>query len=155
MLETGWWVLFTLAGIWAQYFVPGVDFFAPGLVIALQRRQWTVVAWLIAFWVLLLDGSGNLAFGYGLGWYGGLLLFFSVGQWLFEVRSLSFLCLLGLGLGGLHVILIYALTSLQDLAFPLERVVLEGVLQAVVFPVEWAVVNRFYPERLHGDERSL
>ncbi|WP_250645569.1 hypothetical protein [Salidesulfovibrio onnuriiensis] len=147
-----WWLAYTVAAVWAQKLVPGIDFLAPGLVLSMQERPgWRTLA-LACFWCLLLEGMGNMAFGYAFIWYGLLALFYLAGQWLFEARSILFMCLLGAGLGVLHPVLIHSLATLQGMAWPLKRVIWEGVAQAASFPVVWLLAKRMLPKRLRQDD---
>ena len=87
-----WWSIYTVLGIWAQRTLPGIDFFAPGIILSLQEEesgQRTALLGLI--WILLVEGTGSLPFGYGLAWYGLLIAFYFMGRWLFEARSFLFI----------------------------------------------------------------
>jgi len=150
-----WWGAYTLLGVWAQRFVPGVDFLAPGIVLSMQEQGGPRTVWLAVIWVLLLEGTGNLPFGYGVAWYGLLAVFYIMGRWLFEARSLLFVCLLGIGLGVLHPLLIYFLASLGNLAVPMETAFVEGALQAATFPVIWLALDKFFPKGLRQDAKPL
>ena len=150
-----WWAGYTILGIWAQRFVPGVDFLAPGIVLSMQEEAGHRTIWLAVIWILLQEGMGNLPFGYGLAWYGSLALFYIMGRWLFEARSILFMCLLGLGLGLFHPLLMYSLGSLAKMAVPFNAAVVEGVIQACVFPVVWVLADWVFPKRLRQDVRPL
>lgn len=150
-----WWGTYTILGVWVQKVVPGVDFFAPGIVLSMQEEGGFRTLWLTVAWVLLLEGMGNLPFGYGVAWYGLLVTFYIVGRWLFEARSILFMCLLGVGLGVLHPLLMYGLGSLGNLQVPLREAALEGTLQALTFPLIWLLAARLYPKGLRQDVRSL
>ncbi|QJB56270.1 hypothetical protein [Pseudodesulfovibrio sp. zrk46] len=150
-----WWAGYTILGVWAQRFVPGVDFLAPGIVLSMQEEAGHRTIWLALIWILLQEGIGNLPFGYGLAWYGSLALFYVMGRWLFEARSILFVCLLGLGLGVLHPVLLYGLSSLADLTIPLKPAVMEGVAQAALFPVIWLLADKAFPRRMRQDVRPL
>lgn len=134
------WALFTLSGLWLQSFMPGVDFLAPGLVLSLQeeRPRTTVVLGLI--WLLLQEGAGSLAFGTVVLWYGALAGLFFFGHWLFEAKNFLFMVILGVCLGLLHFGLMQVMAQLQDWRVAPGRVLMEGVFQAVVFPVQWGLV---------------
>jgi predicted DNA repair protein MutK len=150
-----WWGAYTIIGVWVQKVVPGVDILAPGIILSMQEEAGHRTLWLAIIWILLLEGIGSLPFGYGVAWYGLLVLFYSVGRWLFEARSLLFMALLGVGLGVLHPILIYSLSSLGDLIVPVQPTILEGLLQAVTFPVVWLAADQLFPKRLRQDVKSL
>lgn len=150
-----WWGGYTILCIWGQRMLPGIDFFAPGFIICLQRESALKTFWLTLIWILLLEGTGNLPFGYGLAWYGCLAGFYYAGRWLFEKRSFLFMGLLGLGLGIIHPLLIYGLGALAKLVIPLQPVFIEGGLQVIAFPLIWLVVDFFYPTRLKRDVATL
>jgi hypothetical protein len=150
-----WWGVYTVLGIWAQRTVPGIDVFAPALIVSLQEESGQRTSVLLVIWILLIEGTGNLPFGYGLAWYGLLAAAFFAGRWLFEARSYLFMVLLGLWLGLLHPALIFALSSLANLAVPMRPILIQGAIQAVAFPVIWFLVDCFFPARLRHDVRPL
>lgn len=150
-----WWGSYTLIGIWAQKLVPGIDVFAPGIVLSMQEQGGLRTFWLAFAWILLIEGMGNLPFGYGIAWYGLLGTFYIVGRWLFEARSVLFMCLLGAGLGVLHPLLMYGLGRLANLQVPMDAAIMEGVIQAVSFPAIWVLIDRLFPKRLRQDVRPL
>ncbi len=150
-----WWGTYTVLGVWAQKVLPGVDFLAPGIVLSMQENGGYRTGWLAFAWILLLEGMGNLPFGYGIAWYGLLATFYIVGRWLFEARSFLFMCLLGIGLGVLHPLLMYGLGELANLEVPLRSAAMEGVAQAVLFPIIWAIADRLFPKGLRQDVRPL
>jgi hypothetical protein len=135
--------------------VPGVDFLAPGIVLSMQERAGYRTAWLALIWMLLLEGMGNLPFGYGLAWYGLLMAFYIMGRWLFEARSVAFMCLLGIGLGVLHPLLTYSLASLANLTVDMRPLAMEGAVQAVVFPLVWLLADKLFPRTLRQDVKPL
>ena len=150
-----WWGTYTVLGVWAQRVLPGVDFLAPGIVLSMQEHGGVRTFWLALVWVLLLEGMGNLPFGYGVAWYGLLAVFYVVGRWLFEARSFLFMCLLGLGLGVLHPVLLYFFSALSDLSVPLVSTLVEGVVQALIFPLVWLLADKFFPKGLRQDVKPL
>lgn len=152
LLAIFWWAGYTALAVWAQKLLPGVDFLAPGLVLAMQERPGLRPLLLGLFWILLQEGMGGLSFGYGIACYGLLALVFAMGRWMFEARSLLFMCLLGLFLGTLHPLLTSGLLSLEAMQMPTRRLILEGVLQAAIFPAVWWVASRLFPKRLRGDD---
>ncbi|MEF2229452.1 MAG: hypothetical protein V3571_00840 [Pseudodesulfovibrio sp.] len=150
-----WWTAYTVFGVWVQRFIPGVDFLAPGVVLSMQEEGGGYTVWLAAIWILLLEGVGNLPFGYGVAWYGLLAVFYVMGRWLFEARSILFMCLLGAGLGVLHPLLVYFLSSLGNLTVPMRPAMIEGALQAVTFPVVWLAADKYFPRGLRQDAKPL
>lgn len=151
-----WWGAYTVLGVWAQRALPGIDFFAPGIILSLQEEETGKrTAMLGAVWILLLEGTGSMPFGYGLAWYGLLAAFYFTGRWLFEARSILFMALIGLMLGMLHPALIYGLSSLSNLKVIMQPVWIDGAMQAVAFPIIWACVDYLFPKRLRQDVKPL
>lgn len=155
LLTLLWWALYTILGVSAQKIVPGVDFLAPGIVLSMQEEEGHRTVILAVAWILLLEGMGNLPFGYGLAWYGLLVSFYFVGRWLFEARSFLFMVLLGVGLGVLHPVLIYSLSRLGNLSVQVYPTLIEGAVQAIVFPIVWMLADQLFPKRLRQDVKSL
>jgi hypothetical protein len=152
MLATIWWALFTICGIWCQSWVPGVDFFAPGMALSLRWQRPLATIGLTIIWVALQEGAGGLAFGYGILWYGALFALLTVGRWLLDPDSLQFQALLGGGLGLAHFLLLYLMAVLEVRAFPLGRVALECLLQALIYPAVWYIAANAFPDRMKRDE---
>ncbi len=150
-----WWAAYTGIGVWAHRTIPGIDFFAPGIILSLHEQGGKRTALLAAIWILLIEGAGNLPFGYGLAWYGLLVTLFFAGQWLFEPRSILFMIILGAGLGVLHPAVIYGLSSLANLKVALNPLLIEGAMQAVAFPTIWIIADKLFPKRLRQDVRPL
>lgn len=134
------WAGFTVFGLWMQSFLPGVDFLAPGLILCLQEEKVRDTAILGVAWLLLQEGTGSLAFGTAILWYGALVSLFLFGHWFFEGRNFFFMTILGCCLGVLHFGLTHVMASLQDWLVAPGRVLLESMLQALVFPLEWGLV---------------
>lgn len=150
MLRALWWIGFGAAAIWAQTLLPGVDFLAAGLVFSFQEEGHGRALLLALIFGLLQEGMGSQPFGASVLWYWFLYLLVSLGQYIFQPRSTPFAALLGLTLGLLHLLQTYAMATLAVKAVPLDRVLLESLLQAVVFPLEWLLVDRLYPARMRG-----
>jgi len=148
------WVLFTVTGIWLQRFVPGVDFLAPGLVICLQDRRPRLAVWLALAWLVLQEGMGSMAFGPGVLWYGFLLVAYLAGRWLFEARNLLFMFIIGASMGLWHVALVQMMGTLQGLEPSMQRVALESIFQAAVFPAQWAAASALH-ERWVPHEHAI
>ncbi len=148
MLGIFWWGSFTVVGVWAQYFFPGIDFLAPGILVSLQEERPGVTVWLVLFWILLQEGMGSLFFGSAILLYGTLILAYHIGRNLFDSRSLTLVCFLGGVLGVCHFLFILMILRLENMIFPLERIFLESVAQAVLLPLVWYVAHWFFPQRL-------
>lgn len=155
LLALLWWAGYTVLGVWAQRTVPGVDFLAPGIILSMQEEAGNRTALLALIWILLLEGSGNLPFGYGLAWYGLLAAAYFAGRWLFEARSYLFMALLGLWAGLLHPVLVYGVASLANLQVVMEPLWIQGLIQAGTFPVVWFLADQLFPRRLRQDVRPL
>lgn len=150
-----WWLAYTIVAVWLQTLLPGVDFLAPGVVLSLQERPGAQTGFMVLAWVLLQEGMGSMAFGYGLMWYGVLVLAYLGGRWLFESRSFLFMCLLGLLLGAMHPLLVYSLASLQGLAWSVPDMMLEGTIQAGIFPVAWYAARSLFPRGMRYDDAHV
>lgn len=150
-----WWAAYTGIGVWFHRTIPGIDFFCPGIILSLQEQSYQRTAVLALVWILLIEGAGNLPFGYGLAWYSLLAAMFFMGRWLFEARSFLFMILLGLGLGVLHPTLIYGLAALANLEIPLGPLLQEGAMQAAAFPIIWFLSDTLFPKRLRQDVKPL
>lgn len=150
-----WWTTYTVLGVWAHRTVPGIDFFAPGIILSLQNQGGRPTILLALVWILLIEGMGSLPFGYGLAWYGSLSAMYFVGRRLFEARSILFMGLIGLGLGVAHPVLTWGLSSLANLRVSLEPLVMQGCMQAVSFPLIWLLAGNLFPTRLKQDVRPL
>ncbi|WP_243312639.1 hypothetical protein [Fundidesulfovibrio agrisoli] len=138
--RAAFWTVFTLAGMWLQSFLPGVDFLAPGLILSLQEEKLRTTVILGVIWLFIQEGTGSLAFGTVVLWYALLVGLFFFGHWLFEARNFLFMMILGACLGVLHFGLMDVMTQLQDWRAAPGRVLVESIVQAVVFPVEWGLI---------------
>lgn len=135
-----WWTIFTLLGIWLQSLLPGVDILIVGLLVSLQEERFTQTLWLLLVWMLIQEGASGLAFGSGILWYALLFVFYGIGRWLFQVRNIFFIGLLGALLGIWHYCLVSMMAALQDYRVASDRLFVESALQAALFPLLWFVV---------------
>ncbi len=147
-----WWLLFTLAAIWLQRALPGLDAFGPAVVVCLQERRLRQLAWLLPAWILLQEGMGSSAFGTMILWYAGLIVFFVLGRWLFESRNAMFVFFIGVFMGAWHFFLLRSMAVLQGLVANDERLIWEGVQQAVAFPILWALIYNLYVRQVRRDD---
>lgn len=154
MQQAIWWICFTIFGIWAQRFVPGVDFLAPGLLICLQEDRFTTAVQLVVVWIFLQEGMGSMAFGFAILWYLGLTVFYVAGRWLFESRNFFFVFFLGLCMGVWHVGLPIIMSRLQDMTLDVHVLAREGALQAFVFTSQWLIFSQLF-RRMHPDDRTI
>lgn len=142
------WLIYTVAGVWVQRILPGVDVFAPALVVCLQERRVTQFAWLLPLWIVLQEGMGNLPFGNMILWYAGMLIFFVLGRWLFESRNIIFVFIIGILMGVWHFVLTQLMAELQNLEVVESQLFLESIHQAVVFPLVWALAFSLYKRKV-------
>ncbi len=140
------WLLFLVAGIWAQRFVPGVDMLAPGVLVSLQERRTAQTLWLLLIMILIQEGVGTFAFGAALLWYVAMLVVYFAGRWMFEAENFLFISLLGLCLGAAHLAIINSMQILQELGEIRKNLPMESLIQAFVFPVIWLVVRQLRKE---------
>lgn len=136
------WLGFTVACIWLENFVQGVDFLVVGFIVLLQEGRWAKVLWLTLLWVLIQEGGGNMAFGPAVLWYAGAAALFHAGRWMFESENVLFILLLGLSLGVWHFGLVWIMASLQDATVVASGLFVESFLQALVVLPCWLAVHR-------------
>lgn len=141
--EIVWWSFFLSLGIWGQRFLPGIDVLVIGLLIALQEGKIRCILWLLPVIILLQEGMGGVPFGSALLWYGGVILLFCLGRWLFEAENFLFMFLLSLCLGGLHYALSDMMASLQRMHIPNRLLVDDSILQALFVPFAWGLAQWF------------
>ncbi len=155
MLEALWWGAFLLAGIWGQRFVPGVDFLAPCLVFCQQEHSPGRTLLFALGLILVQEGIGSQGFGTMLLWYGLMGLMYSLGRWIFQPRSLLFILLLGLALGGLHMVVVWISATLAVQPLVPGRLAGEGLLQWLVFVAAWWLMDRSFPKDWRSDEQPV
>ena len=151
MYSAFWWACFSFLAIWVQKIVPGVDFLAPGLLLCIQLEKKYHIVWLILIWSLVQDGIGGLPFGYSVLWYSSILVLYRCGAMFFDVQSMMFALLCGVVLGALHPALTAMMSMLADMVWVPDRYIFEGILQAVIFPVEWLLLKYIYPQRFRHE----
>ena len=132
-----WWIGYAILAIMAQIIIPGVDFFLPGFIVAMQERKAKQFAWVALSFLILQEGMGTMAFGAVFLWYLTIIIFYIAGQWLFEVESLSFILLLSVVLSITHYMVIVSLAGLQGMQINLQSLIDESVYQAFVTPFLW------------------
>lgn len=149
------WTLTTLAAIWGQYFLTGVDLLAPAFLVSLQEERPAVNFWLCLAWILLQEGMGSLAFGAGVLFYVSMALLFWVGRWMFEAKNFLFVCLLGVFSGLLHGSIALVMGILQDAAIPPSWMISTSLWQTLCFIVGWVVVSRLYAMQVKAHAHTL
>lgn len=153
MREAIWWLACTVAGIWLQKFFPGIDFLAPALIVCLQLDKLRTALVLGLVWTLIQEGTGSLAFGGSILWYAGLCLVFFQTRVYLATESPFFILILSLFAGLWHFVVIFLLSSLQDLRADTQLLMLQWLQTAILFPVIWAVVFMAFTRKVlarHG-----
>jgi hypothetical protein len=137
-----WWTSFTVIGIWIQSMIPGVDILIVGLLASLQEENPTQTLWLAVAWLFIQEGVSGLAFGSGILWCAALFGLYAVGRWLFQVRNIFFIALCGAIMGIWHYTLVPMMAALQDYTVARDRLFIESVAQAFLFPPVWFIVYK-------------
>ena len=139
-----WWCVYFILGIWVQLHFQGIDALLPGLLISLQEKRWQQTLWIALLCSLIQEGTGTLAFGASILWYGGLVVLFMGGRCFFVANSLFFVMIVSGILGMFNVLTLFVLTNLQKLDFPFDRALEQGLTQALIIPPLWglAVLTR-------------
>ena len=138
------WTLFTILGLWGQFFMPGTDFFTPGLVVLLQFGFFNAAFWLGCLWMLLLEGTGNLAFGTIILYYTGLVMAYSLASVFFEARNVLFMGLLYLFLAVLKQTLVLVMAGMQDLGQSVRMDAETVFVQFAVYFILWVLTYNFF-----------
>lgn len=146
-----WWLLYTIAGVWLQSWIPGVDVFAPAVMVCLQEERRREALWGIVCWTVLQEGAGNMPFGSMILWYIALVLVVTVSRSLFDSRNIVFILCSGIMLGGLHYFMTLGMSALQGLSVDTHRVLLESAAQPVVFVLVWWITYTLYTRLVHHE----
>ncbi len=147
-----WWLCFAVFAIWMQSWLPGIDLLIVGVVICLEEGNPAQIAWVTGLCLLIQEGSGTLAFGFSILWYGSLIALFLMGRWLFQAQNFLFISLLGACLGLLRYVLLLMMATLQDFQLSESLVFTESVLQAAIFPLVWALAYGLRPKQESSDD---
>jgi hypothetical protein len=134
-----WWVLYIVAALWLQKFVPGLDALVPGLIICLQERNRQQSILFLLICVILQEGCGTLPFGASIIWYGLVFSFFYVGGWFFVAENQFFILILSVALGLGRLFIIFSMGALQPLPLDTQALVWQSVVQAAFTPAIWAL----------------
>ena len=140
-----WWALFISFAIFLQHLIPGVDVLAPGFLLSLQEKKPWQTLWLFLLFCLVQEGAGSMRFGSSVVWYGGLAVFFWIGQRFFVAENTVFVLLLALFLGAYHALLTLLMCTMQEI--PVEYAVLlhESIIQTLITPLVWGLAYFFRP----------
>lgn len=132
-----WWFLYTCLAVILQSAFAGLDFFLPGLIVAIQERRPVQLLWVLIVFCLMQEGMGSMAFGGSLLWYGSAVALFYLGYSLFEVENFLFIFLLSGCLVAMHLGIAQLMASLQNIPLNSSRLLEEGVFQALLTPFIW------------------
>lgn len=136
-----WWAVYFAAGLALQLHFPGIDALIPGIMLSCQEGKVRQTFILCVIAILIQEGTGSLAFGNALLWYGSLIFFFAMGRILFVTGSLFFVVLLGMVLGLTHSALLYVTGSLQGYTVDTARLAQQAMAQALLIPPLYAVLS--------------
>ncbi|MCF8038017.1 MAG: hypothetical protein K9K79_01755 [Desulfohalobiaceae bacterium] len=135
------WLLYTVLCVWAHSFFPGLDCFAPALIVCLHLRRYRTAFWLGSIWLVINEGTGSLAFGSSIVWYCGLILFFFLIQLFLSSRHIYFVLTLALFAGGWQLFLYSSMVRLQELQVAQETILSGSLMTMLFFPVGWILVQ--------------
>lgn len=135
------WLVYVILCVWGQRLIPGVDFFAPGVLHSLQEERGGQTLWLTLAVLFIHEGTGTLVFGAALLWYTAVIVVYFIGRWLFDAGNILFVSLMGLVLGCVHFGLLTAMQSLQATPATRPDLLLESLIQALAFPLIWIVLR--------------
>ena len=76
VLNVFWWLAYVCIAIFLQLFISGVDFFLPGIIVALQEKKITQFGVVFLLFVLIQEGIGTMPFGNVFLWYSLAIIFF-------------------------------------------------------------------------------
>ncbi len=124
--------------------MPGTDFFTPGLVVFVQFGFLNAAFWLGCLWMLLLEGTGNLAFGTIILFYAGLAMVYSLASIFFEARNILFMALLFLFLAVFQKALVLVMAGMQDLGQSVRMDAESVFVQFAVHFILWMLTYNFF-----------
>lgn len=133
-----WWALYFAFALGLQLHFPGVDALIPGLILSCQEERGQQTFFLCFVTILIQEGTGSLAFGNALLWYGSMILLFLGGRLFFVTSSLFFVVLLSAALGIMNPAILYVTSSLQGFEVNTSRLVEQAVAQAFLIPPLYA-----------------
>lgn len=136
-----WWILYIAIAIVLQSSIPGVDFFIPAYIIAIQERKIWQFVWVLVAFVFLQEGMGTLPFGSVLLWYATIVGLYIVTSWLFEAESLPFLILLSIALSIAHYAIIVFMCTLAGAVLDRNILLDECVYQMFLTPFIWQLAK--------------
>lgn len=134
------WFGYTICGVWIQTILPGVDCFAPALIVCLQRKTYIQAIFWGIIWVIIQEGTSGIAFGTSVLWYLGLTMFFLLIRNYLIPMSVFFLISFSLITGCWHWIVIYVSSSLQNLQIDLQHLFTVSLQMCILFPLLWIII---------------
>lgn len=137
VLNLLWWLVYTGVVLFLQIFTVGVDFFIPGIIVALQEKKMLQFVLVICSFIIIQEGMGTMPFGNVFLWYSLTVIFFYAWRWFFEVESLMFILLLSLALSVSHYFIVSVLASVQDIYIDYHALRDECVYQMFLTPIMW------------------
>ena len=149
--SAGWWLCYAFIGVALQALLPGLDFLLPGFILALQERNFPQVLAVGAFFVLLQEGMGSMAFGGTLLWYALAAIVFHVGCGLLQGTGFLFVTLFGILLSCAHYFIFAMLAALQDIPWNPRLLLDECLFQALFTPWVWWVAAALRRKVIHED----
>ncbi len=145
------WIIYTVAAIWMQFFLPGPDFFVPALLLCLQQNNLRVLAWLLLPWILIQEGAGTLSFGTALLWYSGLIVFFNLVRHFFQTTALPFILLFFSFAGCWYYLSIKLMATLQDLHISKDMLLISSLKTALILPLVWILLLAVYKRIFYSE----
>lgn len=133
--------MYACAAIFLQIYTIGVDFFIPGIIVALQEKKIWQTGIVIASFIVIQEGMGTMPFGNIFLWYSLTIIFFYAWRWFFEVESLMFILLLSLALSVSHYFIVSVLASVQDIYINYNALRDECVYQMLLTPIIWHAIS--------------
>jgi len=149
LANISWWVVYFCTALALQLHFPGVDAIVPGIMLSCQEGRPKQTAWLCLVTLLIQEGTGSLAFGSAILWYGTLLFLFYAGRLFFVTGSLFFVVLLALALGISHSVILYMTSSLQGFTVNPHLLAQQTAAQALLIPPLYAVASLVRKRFLH------
>ncbi len=146
------WSLYAVLGIWVEYFIPGIDFFAPAVLVCLEMGKVRQLCWLLPLWILLQEGTGTTAFGNSILWYILLIASFKAGQYIFESKNFGFIMLFGVFMAVVYFVLTYVMSvGMQGLVIDPGKLISHSINIAVTFFPIWIftqyVFKKCFPQK--------
>jgi hypothetical protein len=144
------WLGYFFISVWGQEFVPGTDFFSPGILVLLQFNRLKSALFLGLVVLFVQEGVGSLNFGLIILLELGMFFLFIAGTWLLTPANLLFVFVYFFALTIYRFALIWVLSSLQELVvevFSIRKL----VVQLLVYLAMWLIVFPAY-KKLYGHE---